>query len=103
MTSELEQEFLYHVKALSIPIPQEQFRVLPDRKFRWDFAWPEHKLAVEIQGGTWSGGAHSRGWGIERDCEKHNLAVLAGWRTLLFTGSMVHSGVAATMLEKALK
>jgi very-short-patch-repair endonuclease len=103
VTSDLEQEFKFHVKALGISVPEEQYKIIPDRKFRWDFAWPEHKLAIEIQGGTWSGGAHSRGWGIERDCEKHNLAVLAGWRTLLFTGSMVHSGVAAAMLEKALK
>ncbi len=103
MKSDLEQEFKYHVKALGLPAPQEQVQIIPGRKFRWDFCWPEHHLAVEIQGGTWSGGAHSRGWGIERDCEKHNLAVLAGWRTLLFTGSMVHSGSAAAMLEEALK
>jgi hypothetical protein len=43
-------------------------------------AWPERKLAIEVQGGIWTGGAHARGAGIERDMEKHNLCVIAGWR-----------------------
>lgn len=103
MKSALEEEFLFHVKALGLPAPVPQYQIVQERRFRWDFAWPDYKVAVEIQGGTWSGGAHGRGWGIERDCEKQNLAVLAGWRVLLFTGTMVHNGMSIAMLEKALK
>jgi hypothetical protein len=102
--SDLETEFLFHVKALGISTPRREAKIIPGRKFRFDFVWDKERVAAEIQGGTWkSNTGHTSGSGIERDCEKHNLAVLAGWRTLLFTGSMVHSGVAAAMLEKALK
>jgi very-short-patch-repair endonuclease len=103
MKSALEEEFLFHVKSLNLPAPQEQYQIIPDRKFRWDFAWPDRKIAVEIQGGTWSGGAHSRGWGIQRDCEKNNLAVCQGWRLLYFTSDMVHSGLALSVVEGILK
>ena len=56
------------------------------RKWRFDFAWPERKVAVEIDGGTYSGGRHVRGKGYEGDCNKLNAAVMAGWVVLRFTG-----------------
>jgi len=39
-------------------------------------------LAVEVDGGTWTGGRHTRGAGFEADCEKLNAAVIAGFRVL---------------------
>lgn len=103
MKSDLEQELLFYVLSIDLPTPETQYKIIPERRFRWDFAWPDYKLAVEVQGGTWIGGAHARGWGIKRDCEKANLAVLAGWRVLTFTADMVHDGTAINALEAALK
>lgn len=40
-------------------------------------------IAVEIQGGVWSGGGHVRGKGYQNDCEKHNAGVMAGWKVFL--------------------
>lgn len=85
-----------------IPTPQRQYRVLDHRKYVWDFAWPAHRLAVEVDGGTWTGGAHVRGNGYERDCEKQNLAVIAGWRTMRFTAGQVRSEMAVEMIARAL-
>ena len=45
--------------------------------------------AVEIEGGTWSGGRHTRGAGYEADCIKYNIATLKGWRVLRFTSGML--------------
>ena len=59
------------------------------RKFRFDFAWLKERVAVEVQGSTWVTGGHSTGAGIERDCEKLDLAACAGWRVLLFTSSQI--------------
>lgn len=55
------------------------------RDWAFDFAWPELKLAVEIEGGIWSGGRHTRGKGFDEDCRKYNSAVKLGWRVYRFT------------------
>lgn len=60
----------------------EEYRFHPERKWRFDFAWPLHKVALEIEGGIWSGGRHTRGAGYAADCEKYNEAALAGWLVL---------------------
>lgn len=72
-------------KAHGLPAPVPEYRITDKRKFRHDFAWPDYKLALEIQGAVWSKGAHGRGAGIMRDYEKGNLACSLGWRTLQVT------------------
>lgn len=101
-TSQLEFLLASQIMALELPVPETEFRAVPTRKFRWDFAWPEHKLLVEVNGGTWGKGGHSTGTGIARDYEKNNLANLAGYRCLIFTGAMVESGEAVDMIAKCL-
>lgn len=55
------------------------------RLFRFDLAWPVERVAVEVDGGVWAGGRHTRGSGFVKDMEKLNLAVLLGWRVLRYT------------------
>jgi len=100
--SELEIMYAWQVKHFGLPEPQRQYRFHPKRKWVFDFAWPPVKLAVEIEGGTWSNGRHTRGSGFEGDCEKYNTAALDGWLVLRFTGGMVHSGAARLVTEAAL-
>lgn len=73
------------------------------RAWRFDFAWPEYMLAVECEGGTYSGGRHTRGDGFERDADKYNAASLAGWAVLRFTGDRIESGAAIEVIEVALR
>lgn len=75
----------------------------PGRKFRFDFAWPDddRKLAVEVEGGIFTGKAHGSVSGILRDVEKYDLAMLAGWRILRVTPTMIDDGTALEMLEQA--
>ena len=91
--SELELAFLglWQWLAPELPGPQREYRFAPPRRFRFDFAWPEHRVAVEVEGGTWAGGRHVRPQGYGRDCEKYNLAVALGWRVFRFTGGMLDS------------
>jgi very-short-patch-repair endonuclease len=58
-----------------------------DRKFRFDFTCGI--VAIEIEGGTWIRGGHSTGVGIQRDCEKGNLATLEGWKVFRLTSDMI--------------
>ncbi len=100
--SELEQELAFQLTAAKLPEPIREATIVPDRRFRFDFAWLDKRLVVEVDGGTWSGGRHVTGAGYARDCEKHNLAVAAGWRVLRFTGEMVRDGRALRAIEEVL-
>ena len=102
MNSHLEATFSVYCHLFKLPAPQSQFRFDPARRWRFDFAGPEHRLAVEIDGGTWSGGRHVRGDGYRRDCEKLNAATLAGWRVLRFVGRQVKTGEAIETVQRAL-
>lgn len=66
-------------------VEEHQFAVSIGRRWRFDFAWPDRMLAVEIDGGAFSGGRHTRGTGFVEDCRKLNAATLMGWRVLRFT------------------
>lgn len=63
---------------------QPQFAYVPGRRFRADFAWPEYRLLVEVQGGIYTGQAHGSISGVLADIERGNLATLGGWRVLRF-------------------
>jgi hypothetical protein len=45
-----------HLKAAGIPDPEREYRFDAKRRWRFDFCWPEQRLASEVEGGTWSGG-----------------------------------------------
>jgi len=45
-------------------------------------AWPEAKIALEIEGGVWSGGRHTSSAGFVKDMAKYNRAACLGWRVL---------------------
>ena len=90
------------MKAMRLPAPQREFRFHPERRWRFDFAWPDRKVAMEVEGGVWSGGRHTRGAGFEGDCEKYNIAVLAGWKVLRVTARHIKSGAALEWLESSL-
>lgn len=62
-----------------------EYKFLEDRKFRFDFANIELKIAIEIEGGCWVGGWHNRGSGYIKDMEKYNLATVMGWKVLRYS------------------
>lgn len=100
--SPLESLLLTQIQAAGLPTPERELAFHPKRRWRFDFAWPAPQLAVEVEGGTWVGGRHSRGKGFERDCERQAEAMLAGWSLLRVTEGMVRDGRAVRLIERAL-
>jgi len=101
--SELENTFAAQLDAVGLDGYVREYQAIPGRRFRFDFCWVKERLAVEIQGGTYSRGAHARPLGIKRDYEKGNLAVQFGWKVLQFDADMVKSGQALEFTEKMLR
>lgn len=99
----LELDLLQQIRAVGLPGPAVQHRFCVSRRWRFDLSWgcPD-MLAVEVDGGTWSGGRHTRGAGYAADCEKCAEAVLGGWRVIRVTGDHIKSGQALGWIERAL-
>jgi very-short-patch-repair endonuclease len=101
--SHLEDTLCAQLALAGFKAFKREFCAIPGRRFRWDFAWPDNKLLVEVQGGTWNGGSHGRGSGISRDTEKLNLATCHGWRVLQFTPDQVREGKALRWVQQFFK
>jgi len=101
--SELELYFALQVEAIGLPEPEREYLVPGVPRFRYDFAWIEQKLLVEINGGTWGHMGHSTGKGIARDYRKNRLPQALGWRCYSFTGDEVRSGEAVEVIRQALE
>jgi len=99
--SDAEDYLAFQLRVLNIHAERE-YRFDPVRKWRFDFALLEERIAIEVEGGTWQGGRHTRGTGFEADCEKYNSAVLQGWRLLRFTPKMIEEGTPMKVLEEIL-
>lgn len=88
--SELELAFDREwAKIANAPTPTPEFQFYPDRRWRFDRAWPAAKIAVELEGGIWTGGRHTRGKGFQDDCVKYYSAGMSGWIIFRLTGAMV--------------
>ena len=85
-----------------LPDPVTEYRFHSTRKWRFDFAWPDSKIALEAEGGTWGSkkSRHTTGKGFEGDCEKYNEAQLLGWRVYRFTTNMITDGRLYLTLER---
>lgn len=69
-------------KSHGLPEPVAELRFAPPRRWRFDWAWPDNKVALEVEGGVWTRGRHTRGAGFIKDMEKYNAATVLGWRVL---------------------
>ncbi len=105
----LELALLQQIRAAKLPEPERQALFHPTRKWRADFAFRNlgsrlygMGYLVEVDGGTWNGGRHTRGAGYEADCDKLNEAMLQGWRVLRVTGAHIKSGQAIEWIKRAL-
>ena len=96
MSSHLEVTFKnlwYKERMENSPEPdlklKEEVRFHPTRRWRFDFAHEATLVAIEVEGGTWVGGRHSRPAGFHKDCEKSNAANLLGWTVFRLTPQMI--------------
>ncbi len=102
--SDLEDTLVWQLRAVGIeaPLRQHQFAASLGRKWRFDLAWDARLVAVEVQGGLWSKGAHVQPMHLEREYEKLATAASLGWRVLPVHAKMIESGEALRLIERAL-
>ena len=88
--------------ACGLPKPVTELRFAPPRRWRFDYAWPDKKIALEVEGGVWSGGRHTRGAGFLKDIEKYNEAACLGWRVVRCTPKELYSFPTMEMMKRLL-
>ena len=89
--------------AMGLPKPVLEYRFHPVRKWRMDFAWPEYRIALEVEGGIWIQGRHSRGAGMAKDMEKYNTAAELGWRILKVEPKRLMTTATVEMIKRAIE
>lgn len=72
------------------------------RKWRFDYAWPEYKIALEVEGAVWVQGRHTRGSGFLKDMEKYNAAASLGWLVLRTTPKDLLSAETIELLKRTI-
>lgn len=98
VVSEGEATLVQQLKTHKIGFEQE-YKFHPTRKWRADFLITGTKILVEVEGGVWSGGRHTRGKGYIGDMEKYNSASMMGFTVLRFYTEQVKSGLAIQQIE----
>lgn len=101
-SSALEEALAAQLAAARVPAAEREHRFAPPRRWRFDFAWPAAKVAVEVEGGLYTLGRHVRPAGYAADCEKYNEAQLRGWRVLRVTEQHIRGGDAVSWVRRAL-
>ena len=72
----------------------------PTRKWRFDYAIPAAQVAIEVEGGAYTQGRHTRGRGFEADMEKYNTAEAMGWHVLRFTPDRLCAPVTIELVHR---
>ena len=106
--SRLEDQLATQIRAAGLPEPEREARVVPGRRYRADFAWPAHRLVVEVEGGIFRRGrkgpdpGHASPGGILRDIEKASAYATHGYRLVRVAAPHIRDGRALGWIEAAL-
>ena len=91
--SYLEDAFIVWLRTQpGMPDWITEYRFQAKRRWRFDFAWPEQRVAVEIEGGLFQGGRHQTLSGFLADAEKYESALLDGWTVYRVPGPWIAEG-----------
>lgn len=107
------------IATLGLPEPVREYRfarearlprrrdgrvIFASRAWRFDWCWPDLRIALEFEGGIFlpdTPGRHTMPTGYEEDCVKYSYAALLGWVVLRVTAPMVRDGRAEDLLRFA--
>jgi len=115
--SKLEERFIFHANAMKLPRYEREYRFaahhvgfgkgirkrLKDadmQDWRYDFFFVDYDLAVELNGGNWGGGRHTRPQALQSEYRKMNASALLGHTVLIFDTGMVKSGEATIRVKQ---
>lgn len=87
---------------MGLPAPTPEYTFHPTRKWRYDYAWVDKRVCLEVEGGVWMAGRHSRGAGMLKDMEKYNAAACLGWRVLKVTPKALQTLTTFALVKEAL-
>lgn len=99
VVSEGEAILIQHFKAYGIGYEQE-YQFNENRKWRADFHITSTKILIEVEGGIWSNGRHTRGKGYIADMEKYNSATELGYSVFRYSTEQVKSGKAIEEIRR---
>lgn len=119
--SKLEEALQFQIDVINLPLPEREYRFAAIhtggigkgsrarikeaglKDWRFDFAWPHLKIAVEVEGGLHVNGRHNRGKGFEDDLVKYDKAMRLGWDIYRCGASLIKSGEAIKTIEGLIK
>jgi very-short-patch-repair endonuclease len=81
----------------------KEFRFHPKRRWRADYALPEYRILIEVEGGIWVRGRHNQSVGFLKDMEKYNTATSMGYSILRITPQEVLSNKIIDLVEETIK
>ena len=91
------------LKGARFPPHVREHRFHARRKWRFDWAWPAQRVALEFEGGQYTASRHRSVKGFAGDCEKYNEAALLGWTLIRVTRDHLDSGAYLEWLRRALR
>ena len=92
-----------YFKAQGIPEPTFEYKFHPVRRWRADLCWIPQKLILEVQGGIFIQGRHSRGAAMLKEWEKLNTACGMGYRFLFCQPKDLMGAETVEQIKTALK
>ena len=98
--SSLEAKMALHLRLNRVPFVAE-YVFCDGRNWRFDFAIPSKKIAIECQGGIFNGGRHTRGAALLKEYEKLNTAAAMGWQVFYAGPGRGVSGTGAVAKQVA--
>lgn len=102
MDSDLVVLLQAKIKNAGLPDPVTEYKFHPARRWAFDLCWPDYMLAVEVEGGIWTGGRHVSPKGYKADREKYNTAQLFGFTVLSFVDDHIKTDFAVNQIKVAL-
>ena len=115
--SHLEESLAFQIKALQLTAPEREWRFARQivgggkdisdklkraglKDWRFDFAWPELKFAVEVEGISPKGGGHQSVGGFRQDIEKYHVALYHGWIVYRTDMTQINNGQAVRLIQQ---
>lgn len=90
-------------ESQGLPTPVAEYPFHPERRWRFDYAWPDQKIAIEVEGGIWTGGRHTSQGGFIGDMEKYTEAAVMGWCVIRITPKALMTLHSVGLVKRAIQ
>lgn len=87
------------VKSCTGLIVTPEYKFHPSRRWRFDYVILSHKIAIEVEGGVWTNGRHTRGSGFVKDMEKYNEATRLGYKLIRVQPEILNTSYTIDLIQ----